>query len=208
MFEIPIDLPLKLSALAWVLGRWQGWGTVAIADSGAGQADTGEEAKFKAVIQEATAVVVGEKMKMTLRTYDGELDGDFDPMWSADEGLDRIKPGDLVSEETTYWEVDTPLAVVPAGPDEQREVRVVGSSTAGLAVLWAGVAMGPRIQLASDAVVRAPNVQSGDHFSRMFGLVGGELFWASESMPSGGEFEVETTGRLRRVASANEVNDE
>lgn len=236
MFEIPVDLPLKLSSLAWLLGRWQGWGTIAApgsadtpgtkVDGGApadqSSADATEtveggwpdsvdgtganpEPQMLPVVQDLTAVVVGEQMRMTLRVFEGQLDGDFDPLWTAAEGLDQIRPGELISEETTYWSVDTPLAVLPAGPDEPRELRVVGSSTRGFSILWAGVAMGPRIQMASDAVVRAPRADALDYFSRMFGLVGGELMWASDSMVAGGEYSTEITGRLQRVASANDV---
>lgn len=206
MFEIPADLPLKLSSLAWLLGGWQGWGTIAALDSrpapGEPSAASPGEDEFSPVLQDITATVVGEQLRMTTRVFDGVMDGDFDPMWTASEGLDRIRPGELIAEETTYWSVDTPLAVVPAGPEEPRELRVVGASTRGFAILWAGVAMGPRIQLASDGLVRAPRADVLDHFTRMYGLVGGELMWASESMVPGGEFEVEVTGRLLRTASA------
>lgn len=214
MFEIPSDLPLKLSSLAWLLGRWQGWGTVAVpaapAESTADSPAAGDEADFNfaAILQDIEAVIVGEQMRMSIRTYMGELEGDFDPMWTAAQGLDKIRPGELLGEETTYWSVDTPLAVVPAGEDEPRELRVVGSDTRGFSVLWAGVAMGPRIQLASDALVRAPRAVEIDHFSRMYGLVGGELMWANESMPASGEFVTEMTGRLQRTASANDVADD
>ena len=241
MFEIPSDLPLRLSALAWLLGRWQGWGTIAApgtmppprgasqeppsdnaeppsdsaeppsgepgASTGAQPGTPEDEVTYLPVLQDITADIVGEQMRVTLRVFEGVLEDPFDPTWTAEEGLNQIAPGALVSEETTYWSVDTPLAVVPAGPDEPRELRVVGSGTRGFAIMWAGVAMGPRIQLASDVVARAPRADALDYFTRMFGLVGGELMWASESMPRGGDYEVELTGRLRR-ASSEEVQDE
>ena len=211
MFEIPSDLPLRLASLAWLLGRWQGWGTIAApntAPAPEGEEESVEETSYLPVLQDIHATVVGEQMKMTIRTYEGVLEGDFDPTWTADEGLDRIEPGTLISEESAYWSVDTPLAVVPAGPDEPREVRVSSASIRAFSILWAGVAVGPRIQLASDGVVRAPRADKLDYFSRMFGLVGGELMWASESMVRGGEYEVEITGRLRRATDEAAVNKE
>ena len=33
MFEIPVDIPEAVSPLAWLLGRWQGWGTRSLAGS-------------------------------------------------------------------------------------------------------------------------------------------------------------------------------
>ncbi len=233
MFEIPSDLPLRLSALAWLLGRWQGWGTIAAPGSASSSSDAAEEPPSTAaedsgpvpvdgadaeedqedvvylpVLQDITCDIVGEQMRMTVRVFEGVLDDPFDPTWTADEGLNQIEAGELISEETTYWSVDTPLAVVPAGPDEPRELRVVGSGTRGFSILWAGVAMGPRIQLASDVVARAPRADALDYFTRMFGLVGGELMWASESMPRGGDYEVEVTGRLRRASSDGNAGDD
>lgn len=189
MFEIPEDLPFRLGPLAWLLGRWQGWGTVA-----------GETEEYaKPVVQEIQVEVVGEQMLMRIKLFEGLLEEPFDPMWTANEGLDNISAGPLYSEESLYWSVDSPLALVPADGTEPRELRAVGSDTRGFAVLWAGVAMGPRIQLASDAVARAPGAKKIDYFSRMFGLVGGELMWASETMVGEGDYETEITGRLQRV---------
>ena len=196
MFEIPSDLPLKLGALAWLIGPWQGWGTRTVEIEGE------EETVALPVLQNMNVEVVDEQLRMNIQTFDGTLEGDFDPMWDAQTGLDKIKPGELFKEETIYWAVDTPLALVPAGEDQPRELRAVSSDTEGFAVLWAGVAMGPRIQLASDGLVREPGSRPANYFSRMFGLVGGELMWASESMedPEKDEYSVELTGRLRRAS--------
>lgn len=196
MFEIPSDLPLKLGALAWLIGPWQGWGTRTVEIEGE------EETVALPVLQNMNVEVVDEQLRMNIQAFDGTLEGDFDPMWDAQTGLDKIKPGELFKEETIYWAVDTPLALVPAGEDQPRELRAVSSDTEGFAVLWAGVAMGPRIQLASDGLVREPGSRPANYFSRMFGLVGGELMWASESMedPEKDEYSVELTGRLRRAS--------
>ncbi len=198
MFEIPSDLPLSLGSLAWLIGPWQGWGTRIVTQEG-------EEGSFSLpVLQNIDAQIVDDQLFMRIQTFEGILEEDFDPMWDAETGMDRIQAGDLLVEESLYWKVDTPLATVPAGPDEPRNLRVVSSNTEGFAVLWAGVAMGPRIQLASDGVVRAPGTRPANYFSRMFGLVGGELMWASESLedPEQGDYEVEMTGRLRRASKS------
>lgn len=198
MFEIPSDLPLNLGALAWLLGGWQGWGTRTVVNP-----DTGESEALP-VLQNIEAKVVGKQMKMDIEIFAGLLDEDFDPQWDAKEGLDRIEPGELLKEETIYWIMDGPLSMVPAGQEEPRELRATSADTDGFAILWAGVSLGPRIQLASDGLVKAPAARAASYFSRMFGLVGGELMWASESMddPEKDEYEVELTGRLLRTASA------
>ena len=190
MFEIPENLPLRLGPLAWLLGRWQGWGTLVKPE------DTPDEP----IIQQVDAEILGEQMKMTVSVYRGVMEGDFDPLWDANQGLDQITAGDLLWEETLYWSVVSPLALVQAGGEEPRELRLTSASSRGYSILWAGVAVGPRIRLDSDAIARAPEAEPVDHVSRMFGLVGGELMWASENMVGDSDFEVEFTGRLQRVS--------
>ncbi len=217
MFEIPADLPLKLSSLAWLLGTWQGWGTIAVpaseeessspAAGEGGEASASPKTRFVAVLQDLQADIVGDQMRAATRTFEGVLEGDFDPTWTAREGLDRIAPGELISEEVAFWSVDTPLAVVPAGPEEPRELKVTSADTRGFAAAWSGVVAGPRVQLASDATVRVPRAPRLAHFTRMYGLVGGELMWAGDSMPTEGDYSTEITGRLLRVASAGAASE-
>ena len=193
MFEIPENLPLRLGPLAWLLGTWQGWGTLV----------QPEETPDEPIIQQIDAEILGEQMHMTISVYAGVLEGDFDPLWDSKEGLDKIAAGDLLWQETLYWSSISPLALVPAGGDEPRELRLNSADTRGYSTLWAGVAIGPRIRLDSDVIARAPEAVEVDHVSRMFGLVGGELMWASERIIDGGEFTAEFTGRLGRVESAS-----
>ncbi len=199
MFEIPENLPLRLSALAWLIGRWQGWGML-VAQNPEGQPE--EQAQEDSpIIQDIDAKVIGEQLRMVVSIYHATSDVEVDPLWTAQEGLDHLTAGDLVSEETLYWSVDSPLAVLPVDPDQPRELRATSSDTNGFAVLWAGVAMGPRIRLASDGVARTPTAAPVDHFSRMFGLVAGELMWASEVQIGDADFEVEHSGRLLRASN-------
>lgn len=193
MFEIPENLPLRLGPLAWLIGSWQGWGTL-VSDS------VGEDSEStdQPIIEQINAEILGEQLKMTVSVYQGECEGEFDPLWSAAEGLDAIRAGELLWEECLYWDVTSPLALVPAG-EEPREIRLTSCDTRGRAVSWAGVTMGPRIRLDSDAIVLSPGVAPVDHISRMFGLVGGELMWASDNMVGDDDFHTEYTGRLQRV---------
>lgn len=254
MFEIPENLPLRLGPLAWLIGSWQGWGTLVgqaggaddegAQPAGAGQANTdgvdgddsgtdpietaptpgeevpsdgtGAEATSAAtettnaqgadpglvdapILQHIQADIVGEQLRVRVSVFAGHVAEPIDPTWTAAQGLDHIIAGDLMWEETSYWEVTSPLALVPAGQDEPRELRLTSSDSRGRAILWAGVAVGPRIRLDSDVIARAPQSQPVDYISRMFGLVGGELMWASENMIGDSDFETEFTGRLQRV---------
>ncbi len=197
MFEIPENLPLRLGPLAWLLGRWQGWGTLVGAD----------EEDVQPIIQEITAEVVGERVAMAATFYAGNLSEDMDPTWDAASGLDKIEAGEVLWQETLYWSVTSPLALVPSAGEEPREIRVNSADSRGNSILWAGVAMGPRIRLDSDAIALAPEATPVDHISRMMGLVGGELMWASENMVEGEDFATEFTGRLQRVAKEDCSDD-
>lgn len=203
MFEIPENLPLRLAPLAWLIGSWQGWGTlVCKAEVGEGDAEVNHLTTDEPILQQIQADILGDQLRTRTSFFAGHVAEKIDPTWTATQGLDHIIAGDLLWEETVYWTVTSPLALVPAD-EEPRELRLTSADSRGRAILWAGVAMGPRVRLDSDAIARAPEADPVDHISRMFGLVGGELMWASENMIDGGEFETEFTGRLQR-ASVNE----
>ncbi len=214
MFEIPENLPLRLGPLAWMLGEWQGWGTLITPASPAlalslGETEDGEvqletdvaEPKTvdSPIIQQLSAEVLGDQMALKVTFFAAVPKTAVDPMWSAGEGLDNLEAGDVLWEETQYWSVTSPLAVVPSGGEEPRELRVTSASSRGYATLFAGVAIGPRIRLDSDAIAYEPFADPVNYISRMFGLVGGELMWASDNKLGDADFETEFTGRLQRV---------
>ena len=209
MFEIPEDLPLRLGPLAWLLGEWQGWGTLVSpaapslslgeTEDGTAALDMEQASVDSPIIQQISAQVLGDQMAMKVTVFAAVPKTKVDPMWSAAEGLDNLTAGDVLWEETQYWSVTSPLALVPSGGEEPRELRVTSASSRGYATLWAGVAIGPRIRLDSDAIAYEPFADPVNYISRMFGLVGGELMWASDNKVGDADFETEFTGRLQRV---------
>lgn len=192
MFEIPENLPLTLAPLAWVMGSWQGWGTRV----------TPEGEPDELVVQDIRADIVGDHMRMVTSLYHGSSTEEVDPTLNAAGGLDLITPGDLWREETTYWRLATPLAVVPAEDGSPRELQATSSDTSGMAVLWVGVAMGPRLRLVSDVIARDASAVEMENITRMFGLVGGELMWTSEVTIGEEDPALEISGRLQRVEHA------
>lgn len=192
MFEIPEDLPLSLAPLAWVVGRWQGWGTMV----------TPGEEPDAVIIQEINADMLGDQLRVVTTLYAGTATGPIDWEMNAGEGLEAIEAGEFLREETSYWRMATPLAIVPAEGEEPREMQATSSDTAGLATLWVGAVMGPRIRLGSDVI--AKDASAGDITAayRMYGLVGGELFWTAETQVEQEDPRVQFSGRLRRVNRA------
>ena len=65
--------------------------------------------------------------------------------------------------------------------------------------LYVGVIDGPRIQMATDAVMRGANAKEYTAASRMYGLVNGELMWAWDMAAAGQQMSSHASARLRKV---------
>ncbi|MDC4233494.1 FABP family protein [Actinomyces sp. B33] len=201
MMVIPADLPPSLAPLAWMLGTWKGWGMLAGRD----------DAPDTAVVEEIRSEICGTRMRLITAIRHGlPAPGvEIDPVWDAAEGLARIDAGDLVVEETIYIEVlPGSGALPPPGEYEPREFTGTGSDTRGLGVLWAGVGVGPRVQMVSDAIARGPRADEVTRLGRMFGLVAGEMMWTQERTIGSGEAAVEISGRLMRTERATTESGE
>ena len=188
---IPEDLPPELAPLTWMLGTWSGWGMWA----------SGEDEPDRVVLEEVEADIVGTHMRMTTTIRLGEVEGDVDPMLDATQGLDLIGAGRIVREETVYIKVLPGSGVLPPpGEYEPRELMGSGADMDGMATLWAGVSLGPRVQLVSDAIARDAQAEPIEHLARMYGLVAGEMMWTQERTLAGEDTTIDVSGRLIRVA--------
>lgn len=195
---IPEDLPLDLAPLAWMLGRWEGWGMMTPDSEDADAPDV-------PAIEDITCAILGTQMRMVTRVHAAALVDEFaqdgpDPVWDAARGLAAMRRGEVLWEETAYLRVlPSTGELPPPGEYLPREITGTSATTTGLGALWAGVAVGPRVQLVSDAVARAAHALPVEHMGRMYGLVAGELLWTQERALAGREASVELTGRLRRA---------
>lgn len=195
MMVIPADLPPELAPLAWMLGSWRGWGMLATPGDG----------DDLPVIEEVRADIVGSRMRMvtTVRAARVAEGREIDPMLDAADALALATPAGVLREETLYVRVLPGSGHLPApGEYEPRELTATGADLDGLAVLWVGVGVGPRVQLNSDTVAREAHAEAVERLARMYGLVGGEMMWTQETTLEGGEATIDISGRLMRTGFA------
>lgn len=157
------------------------------------------------VVEEVVADIVGTQMRMTTTILEADTgDGaEIDPVLDATEGLALLSAGDVLRQETLYLKVLPGSGrLPPPGEYEPRELMASGADLSGLATLWAGVGVGPRVQLVSDAIARDSQAEPVQNLTRMYGMVAGELMWTQERTLAEGEPVIDLSGRLARTAFA------
>ncbi|MET2010264.1 FABP family protein [Microbacterium chocolatum] len=198
MIDLPTDLPADLVPLSWLIGVWEGSG----------------------VIDYAGGDLSGEFTHRVSFSHDG---GDY-LNYAASAWIDREDGGrtPLVSE-VGYWRLTRNAGDADAGPallpptasaeprtveDVERlrndadgfdiEAAIVHSD--GISELYLGQIRGPRIDLATDAVVRPATAKAYAAATRMYGLVDGHLLWAWDIAALGHELASHASARLAKVA--------
>lgn len=204
MFDLPTDLPADIVPLAWLLGVWEGTGVI---DHDAGGTH-----------------FAGEFAHRVSFSHDG---GDYvnyaATAWLLGEGSGEDAPRIPLVAETGYWRLARPAGDADAGPallppvapraadrtaDDVEalrnaeggfdlEVAIVHSD--GIGELYLGQVRGPRIDLASDAIVRPASAKAYTTATRMYGYVDGHLLWAWDIAALGGELSSHASARLARA---------
>lgn len=200
MLELPTDLPADLAPLSWLIGVWEGTGVI---DYHAG------ENHF-----------AGEFTHRVSFSHDGgpSLNYQATAWIPGEEGAASVP---LVSE-TGYWRVARPATPAQPGPallppigeepartaSDVEELRAAGGGfpievslahSDGMLELYLGEAKGPRIDIATDAIVRAAGAKHYGGATRMYGLVENHLLWAWDIAALGAELRSHASARLARV---------
>jgi len=198
VIEIPTDLPADLVPLSWLVGVWEGTGVI---DYAVGESRLG-----------------GEFVHRVSFSHDG---GPF-LNYSAEAWLvdgDARRP--LVSE-IGYWRLARPATDSDAGPallpptappvartaDDVEALRNAAGAfdievslvhSDGILELYVGQVAGPRIDLATDAVVRTAGAKAYTAATRLYGLVDNHLLWAWDVAALGSELGSHASARLARA---------
>ena len=198
MIELPTDLTPELVPLSWLIGTWEGVGVLGYGDE--------EERQFA---QRASFSHNG----LPYLQYSARS-------WLIDENGDELRD---ISVETGVWQLDRPLNDADAGPgllpadivpeltsaedveklrnrDGGFDIIVTLVHPGGISELYVGQIKGPRIDLATDAVMRAPGAKDYSSATRMYGLVESDLLWAWDMSALGNPLQSHASARLKKIS--------
>lgn len=201
MIELPVDLPAELVPLSWLLGVWEGSGVI----------------DYK-VGEESVTHEFGQRISFS---HDGLPHLNY----TAYSWLFPAEPGGEprpLTTETGYWRLARPLGQGDVGPamlpavgeptytsaedvEQLRnadggfdlEVQVVHPG--GVSELYLGQVKGPRIDLATDAVMRTSGAKEYAAATRLYGLVENHLLWAWDIAALGQDLRTHASARLAKV---------
>ncbi len=196
MFQLDGGVPAELGPLSWLLGVWDGTGVV----------------NYK-VGDETVSYEFGQRISfshdglpyLNYTSYTWQLDGQNTPL----------------ANETGYWRLSRPSHPADAGPamlvgdgdrpytsveqvenlrndNEGFDIEVALVHPGGVSELYLGQVKGPRIDLATDAVMRTATAKEYSAATRLYGLVEGHLLWAWDIAALGQDLRTHASGRLAK----------
>lgn len=197
MIEIPSGLSSELVPLSWLLGVWEGTGVIDY-KIGANrvQHEFGQRISFS---HDGLPYI-------NYSAFSWQLDDDATPL----------------AAETGYWRLHRPRADGDPGPGmlpptgtppftDAEAVETLRSEGGGFDIeamivhpegvseLYLGSVAGPRIDLATDAVMRTSGAKDYAAATRMYGLVESHLLWAWDIAALGQDLRTHASARLARV---------
>ena len=197
MIELDASLPAELVPLSWLIGLWEGSGVV--------NYELGDETRH---------LEFGQRLSFT---HDGLPHLNYTSYtWLLDE---QNTPH---ATETGYWRLSRPSSPGDQGPallpgvgermfttasavetlrtdDGAFEIEVSLVHPSGVSELYLGQVKGPRIDLATDAVMRTATAKDYAAATRLYGLVDAHLLWAWDIAAFGQVLRTHASGRLARV---------
>ncbi|MFB2596896.1 FABP family protein [Herbiconiux sp. P17] len=199
MIEIPTGLPAELVPLSWLIGVWEGTGVI---DYAVGDENVSQE--------------FGQRISFS---HDGLPFLNYSSYtWLLGDEVE----GQPLTSETGYWrlarlhiEGDVGPAMLPGvGPrpfNTAQSVETLRNSAEGFDIevsivhptgvseLYLGQVKGPRIDLATDAVVRTQSAKEYAAATRIYGLVDNHLLWAWDIAALGQDLRTHASARLAKA---------
>ena len=212
MFTLDTAIPAELAPLSWLIGVWEGTGVIdyRVGDEPESPHRTAEFGQRVSFSHDGLPYLNYSSSTWLLPGRDAESEG---------VAAEQTEP---LTAESGYWRLARPLgagdpgpAMLPAtGPrtfttaDEVETLRnadggfdleVAIVHPTGVAELYLGQATGPRIDLATDAVMRSATAKDYAAATRLYGLVDGHLLWAWDIAALGQGLRTHASARLARM---------
>jgi hypothetical protein len=203
MFDFDAGLPAEIVPLSWLLGVWEGTGVLSYRIG-----DDVRDAEF------------GQRVAFT---HDGTPHVQYvSSSWLIDPSDASAEVSAPLYSEIGYWRLSRALGEGDQGPGMLPAVGEPVFTTAeavetlrnergafdlevsivqpgGVAEIYLGEVNGPRIDLATDAVVRTATAKEYAAATRIYGLVEEHLLWAWDIAALGQDLRTHSSGRLARV---------
>jgi hypothetical protein len=198
VFDLDASLPAEIVPLSWLLGIWEGTGVLSYR-----LGDEVRENEFGmrlAFTHDGTPHVQ--------YTCSAWLLGDDDPRpyyseigyWRLARPLGAGDPGPGMlpaTGEPVFTTAESVETLRNAAGGFDLEVSIVQPD--GVSEVYVGQVDGPRIDLATDAVMRTAGAKEYSAATRLYGLVEGHLLWAWDIAALGQDLRTHASGRLARV---------
>jgi len=210
-FTIPEGLSPDVYPLAWLVGKWRGFGEMSYHEEIPTQRilsemtfdhDGGPYLRYESIIKvlgEGPAPLPGPVLP---------VEGIGQPADAAPAPVPAEPPAPPTDEEianavvwsaeTGYWRVSTLRDGGLASNEFPLEVFI--ADAAGRMTYFNGFASPARVELASAKLVRAATAADVKGSKRMFGFVGGQLAWAEDLVAFGHDLSSYASALLTRVA--------
>lgn len=215
MIDLPTDLPADLAPLSWLVGVWEGTGVIDYTT--ASNHIAGEFFHRVTFAHDG-----GDALLYTARAW--TLEPDESSAQEPDSARGPATSGASLVSEAGYWRLARPATEADSGPGLLPALSDAPARTAddvealrtpeggfpievslvhadGISELYLGQIRGPRIDIATDAVIRGAGAKSYSAATRMYGLVDAHLLWAWDIAALGSPLSSHASARLARVSS-------
>lgn len=222
MMEIPTGLPPELVPLSWLIGVWEGEGMVEYAIDGETRMHPfRQRVEFR---HDDLPHLEYRSQVWLLPTYDGaDSDEAADDAEAENAAAEPVAVP--LSGEVGYWRLARERDAGDVGPgllpptqpssmpnadavetlrngDGGFDLEVSIAHPTGVIELYYGMIRGPRVDLATDGVLRAKGAEDYRSATRLYGLVQNRLFWAWDIAALDQELATHASAQLDRVDPA------
>ena len=216
MYELPVGLPSELVPLSWLIGVWEGSGILDYTvDGSTVTREFGHRISFSH--DGLPHLNYSSYTWLEPETAPAAADGDA--------AVAPAPPATVIPlmTETGYWRLSRPQQAGDPGPgllpgvgpapfqtaeavetlrnaDGGFDIEVSLVHPGGTMELYLGQVKGPRIDLATDAIVQTSGAKPYAAATRLYGLVDSHLLWAWDIAALGQDLRTHASGRLSRAS--------